>query len=80
MYEDDDSKWRYIEIDDRDINEPGINLFAADGGGNSASDYIYFKNNYLIYHREYHHYDMETETMESDVKYEMYYKKTASGN
>jgi len=80
MYEDDDSKWRYIEINDRDINNPGIGLFAADGGGGSASTYIYFKNDDLIYHRDFHRYDMETEELLYDVEYNIYYKKTASGN
>ena len=80
MYYDDDSEWRFIEINDRDINEPYIGLFAADGGGGSASTYIYFKNDYLIYHSEYWRYDMETEELKYDVKYEVYYKKTASGS
>jgi hypothetical protein len=73
MYKDNDSEWRYIVIED--INNPSIGLFAADGGGNSSHEYIYFRNDYLIYHIEHHIYDMETESLKTSVEYEMYYKK-----
>jgi hypothetical protein len=79
MYEGNDSEWRYIEINYRDTNAY-IGLFAADGGGGSASVYIYFKNDYLVYHHNFHRYDMETEELKYDVEYNIYYKKTASDN